>query len=215
MSTHRSDRAAWRMIDQTAAEVAAPVWRVRLVGDGMPDVADQPGSADEADVAEAIAAAVDPTGDRHIRVHLDMHETGCGEVLDDDERIARAYVQYVIAGDWASEVSAELRMLADQVGSLSGKGLPKPSFVRVYIPTGLLRSESDRALRTLAGIGHALGMTFGDRRTSSGRWETRGEVERGPVSVAVEAPIPDPADPRDVEIARLRARLAEVEGGAA
>lgn len=114
---------------------------------------------------------------------------------------------YAKAAAALHELADRMAGLADHTGLAGENGL----YVTLGVMPGHIEAHPDNA-GWVDIIGRALLDRPGQpkRRDSGTQHTVHGDV--GPISVAVHAPVPDPAAAdKDAEIARLRARVAELE----
>lgn len=114
--------------------------------------------------------------------------------------------------DFYTDLAAELRALADDVESLSGRGLPDAWVnVRVHL-SGASATLPDAVIDQVAV---ALVGGSGETKQLSGLWLRAATGRRGAIrDVDVFGGVDAPPDERDDELARLRTEVARLSGGA-
>ncbi|NIL57852.1 hypothetical protein [Salinispora arenicola] len=117
--------------------------------------------------------------------------------------------------DYWQALAADLRAVADRVGSLAGTPA-HVSYVTVGICAGLVPSEAPDGIATVDAIAGVFGAAASTgHHNRSALWEHRADVQVGEVVLSAFAAVPKPASVEDelrAEVEALRAQLAE--GGA-
>lgn len=114
--------------------------------------------------------------------------------------------------DYWQDLAADLRAVADRIGSLAGTPA-HVSYVTVGICAGLVPSEEPDGITTVDAIAGVFGGSASTgHHNGSPLWEHRSDAQVGEVVLSAFAAVPQPASVEDelrAEVAALRAQLAE------
>jgi len=117
--------------------------------------------------------------------------------------------------DFYTDLAAELHDLADTFAGLAGRGLHAPHDAYVSLLLSVMQSDTPSTIPAVDTIAFALGVAPVLKAMDQHHGEYVAERIGGAVRVKVHCWTGPPADPRDVEIARLRAELDATNSRAA
>lgn len=139
----------------------------------------------------------------------------------EDDRDLRAAVDIlgvspalVASDDPYAQAAAGLHEVADRIAGLAGRGLKRLEDFRCSLGVSMSESTVEVSKPAVDAIAAAMGVSAKTERFGSSSWHHAAEVKISGVRVWVYAYVPSPADPRDEELARLRAEVEQLRAGA-
>jgi hypothetical protein len=148
-----------------------------------------------------MAAVTRHPGDRDLRAAIDY--------------LAAASAPATLAApDYYAQLADRLHEVAEHIATLTGTHLDIPWYAQLTIAGASTPSDAERGKPIVEAIAAALGLTPTTVRwpNSNDTWQYKAHVE-GTLDIDIHTRVPAPPDPRDQEIAQLRAELAARDAG--